>query len=52
MTLHPVDDEDLAALREVVQSSVLPNFAQACGKDCAARWNETAGKAMGLSATN
>lgn len=52
MNLATVSDDDRKALRGVVEGKVLPAFAKACGDKCAARWQETVGKTMGLRMTN
>lgn len=48
MGLSKVSDDDRTALRGVVEAKVLPAFAKACGDKCAARWQDTVGKAMNL----
>jgi len=48
LTLVEPDAADLARVRTVVSQTVLPTFAQACGKDCAAAWNDTVGKTVNM----
>ncbi|MEZ5659784.1 MAG: hypothetical protein R3E83_14980 [Burkholderiaceae bacterium] len=43
--------EDLAARDKVATDVVLARWAKRCGAECAARWNETVGKIIGLTAT-
>lgn len=50
MTLVPVSDADLALRREALLQTVLPRWAKRCGSECAARWNATVGKVVGLQA--
>ncbi|OYX42746.1 MAG: hypothetical protein B7Z02_11140 [Rhodobacterales bacterium 32-67-9] len=50
MTLIPVNDADYAKLRDLLSSVVVPRWAERCGSDCAARWNETIGKELNLTA--
>jgi TRAP-type C4-dicarboxylate transport system substrate-binding protein len=50
LTLVEVTEADREVLKKAVESTVLPAFAKACGPDCTARWNESIGKAMGLTA--
>ncbi len=40
---------ELKTVQERVQSDVLPDVATNCGKTCAADWNETIGKVVGLT---
>ena len=49
MTLVPITDADEAKRAEVVQEVVLVKWGKRCGKDCAAKWNETVGKVVGLT---
>lgn len=49
MELVPVTDDDRALLRKISQDVVLVQWAKRCGKACAERWNDTVGKAVGLS---
>lgn len=50
MTLSDVRDSDSDKMREIMQTVVLPGWAERCGSECAARWNETAGAVLGLNA--
>jgi hypothetical protein len=50
MKLAEPSEEDIAKLKEVVASNVLPSFAKACGEQCAADWNDTVGTVTGLTA--
>lgn len=52
MTLVDVNAADIKRVQEASQKVVLPNWAERCEKsypDCAKVWNETVGKARGLS---
>lgn len=51
LTLVPVSDADAPAIKEVIQGTVLKNWAARCGADCATEWNETVGKTLGFTAT-
>ena len=44
-----VSGDDLERQREILESTILPDWAQRCGKDCAETWNETIGAALGMS---
>jgi TRAP-type C4-dicarboxylate transport system substrate-binding protein len=48
MTLVPVSDADREKHKELMQEVVLLEWGRRCGKDCAAEWNDTVGKAVGL----
>jgi TRAP-type C4-dicarboxylate transport system substrate-binding protein len=48
MTPVPVSDADREKHKELMQNVVLVEWAKRCGKDCAAEWNDTVGKAVGL----
>jgi len=48
MRLVEPGDADLARVRNAVQQTVLPAFADACGKDCAAAWNDSIGKVVNM----
>lgn len=50
MTLIPVDDADYKKVRAIMQDVVVPGWAERCGAECAARWNETAGQVLNLTA--
>lgn len=47
-----LDGADQAKLREVVTDVVLKRFAERCGPECTEIWNDSVGKALGVSATN
>lgn len=48
----PIDEADQARLREVVADVVLKRFAERCGPECTKIWNDSIGKALGISAAN
>jgi TRAP-type transport system periplasmic protein len=48
--LVPYTEEDDERRRELVQEVALPEFARRCGPECTARWNETVGKVLGMTA--
>ena len=48
MTVVPVSDEDRELHKQLMQDTVLVEWARRCGRDCAAEWNETVGKVVGL----
>jgi TRAP-type transport system periplasmic protein len=48
MTLVPVSDADREKHKELMQEVVLLEWGRRCGEDCAAEWNDTVGKAVGL----
>ena len=48
MTLVPVTDADIALRKKALTEAVLPAFKKRCGDECAAKWNETIGKSMGV----
>lgn len=50
MKLVPLTKEDDAKRVRIVRETVLPKFARRCGKPCIDKWNETAGKVLGLEA--
>lgn len=49
MTLVSVSDADFAKAREILEMQVLPEWADRAGPEWTARWNETVGKAAGVS---
>lgn len=49
MTITAVDPGDRELVKKVTQEAVLLQWAKRCGKECAARWNDTFGKVVGLS---
>lgn len=48
-TLHEPGEADIAARQAILDDFVLKRWGERCGADCAARWNETAGKAAALT---
>jgi TRAP-type C4-dicarboxylate transport system substrate-binding protein len=50
MTISPVRPEDEALRRRLVEGAVLANWARRCGAECTREWNETVGRALGLTA--
>jgi len=48
MTLVPIGDADKEKHEELMQETVLVEWAKRCGKDCAAEWNDTVGQVVGL----
>jgi TRAP-type C4-dicarboxylate transport system substrate-binding protein len=50
MTIVPVKPEEEALRRRLVEGTVLANWARRCGAECAREWNDTVGKAIGLTA--
>jgi TRAP-type C4-dicarboxylate transport system substrate-binding protein len=51
MTLVTPNEADLEQLKKIVEDNVLASWAERCGEACATKWNETAGKALGLTAS-
>ncbi len=51
MTLVPVSDGDRTKLREILETVIVPNWAERCGSDCVKQWNETVGKIVGMTAS-
>ncbi|MEM7696219.1 MAG: TRAP transporter substrate-binding protein [Pseudomonadota bacterium] len=49
MTLVPISQDDIALRDKVLKDAVLVNFAEACGEDCVATWNETVGPVAGIT---
>lgn len=49
--VNEVSDEDKARFAEIVAESVLSDWADRCGPECAARWDETVGSVLGLKAS-
>ena len=49
MTLVEVSDADFARAREVLVTTVLPDWADRAGDDWAKRWNETVGTTVGVT---
>ncbi|MCO5073948.1 MAG: TRAP transporter substrate-binding protein [Rhizobiaceae bacterium] len=50
MKLVDVTDADKQRLSEMVGKTILPRWAERCGKDCVDEWNGTVGKALGFQA--
>lgn len=48
MTLVELSDEDQALARELLLESVLPDWAERCGADCAEAWNAQVGSVVGI----
>jgi TRAP-type transport system periplasmic protein len=48
MTLVAIGDADKQKHKELMQETVLVEWAKRCGKDCAAEWNDTVGQVVGL----
>lgn len=49
MSLVEVSDAAWARQQEILEEQILPDWAERCGKDCAARWNETIGEVVDMS---
>ncbi|RAI01004.1 C4-dicarboxylate ABC transporter substrate-binding protein [Acuticoccus sediminis] len=49
MTLVEPSAEDVATAEDVLKTVVLPDWAERAGPDAVARWNETVGKAVGVT---
>ncbi|ABD55486.1 TRAP transporter substrate-binding protein [Jannaschia sp. CCS1] len=49
MTLVEVSDEDFARARDVLTSTVLPDWAERAGGDWAERWNASVGQVVGVT---
>ncbi|MEM8658761.1 MAG: TRAP transporter substrate-binding protein DctP, partial [Pseudomonadota bacterium] len=50
MTLVEPSAEDLAARDQIATDVILARWAERCGAECAANWNETVGPILGLTA--
>ncbi len=50
MTLVEPSDADLEIRDQIANDVVLARWAERCGEDCAATWNETVGKILGMTA--
>ncbi len=48
MTLVEPSEEDLAQAREILTSTVLPEWAERAGPEAAQRWNESVGQVVGV----
>ena len=49
MTLVEASDADLAKAKEILTTVVLPEWAERAGAEWVTRWNETVGKAVGVT---
>lgn len=49
MTLVEVSDEDFARARDILTGEVLPEWAERAGAEWATRWNDSVGKAVGVT---
>ena len=49
MTLVEVSDQDFARARDILTGEVLPEWAERAGAEWAARWNDSVGKAVGVT---
>ncbi|APE45651.1 hypothetical protein BOO69_18995 (plasmid) [Sulfitobacter alexandrii] len=49
MTLVPMTEADDALRAEAVSEAILPEFADRCGADCVATWNDTIGQTLGMT---
>ncbi len=52
MKLIPVSDSDREKLREIMETVIVPKWAQRCGSDCVDKWNNTVGKVVGMKASS
>src|ERR671925_1042552 len=50
MTIVPVKPAEAEMHKKLVESAVLAGWAKRCGSECAAEWNGTIGKTLGLQA--
>jgi TRAP-type C4-dicarboxylate transport system substrate-binding protein len=50
MTLVPVRPEDRTLLHAAFERVVVPRWAERCGPECVAAWNESVGRSIGVSA--
>ncbi|MGI9419503.1 MAG: TRAP transporter substrate-binding protein [Geminicoccaceae bacterium] len=49
MTMVPVSEDDIALRDKVLKEAVLANWAEQCGEECVATWNDTVGAAVGMT---
>ena len=49
MTLVEASDADITAARKVLETEVLPDWAERAGSDWATRWNDSVGKTVGVT---
>jgi hypothetical protein len=45
-----VKPEEMETHKKLVEGAVLAGWAKRCGAECTKEWNETVGKALGLTA--
>jgi TRAP-type C4-dicarboxylate transport system substrate-binding protein len=50
ITIVPVKPAEAETHKKLVEGAVLAGWAKRCGRECAAEWNNTVGKALGLKA--
>jgi TRAP-type C4-dicarboxylate transport system substrate-binding protein len=50
MTLVPVTEADKALLKKTLTETVVPKWAARCAGDCVAKWNDSIGKIVGVTA--
>jgi len=50
ITIVPVKPAEAEMHKQLVEGAVLAGWAKRCGPECAAEWNETVGKVLGLKA--
>lgn len=50
MTVVELSEEDRAELKRIMSEVVVPAWVARCGAECASRWNDTVGKAVGITA--
>jgi len=50
ITIVPVKPAEAEMHKKLVEGAVLAGWAKRCGAECAAEWNNTVGKALGLKA--
>ena len=48
MTIVPVTEDDEVVHKELMENVVLVEWGRRCGSECAAEWNDTIGKVVGL----
>lgn len=49
MTLVEVSDADVAKAKDILTTTVLPEWAERAGKDWVARWNDSVGATVGVT---
>lgn len=52
MTLVPVSEADEARRQKIMETVIVPSWAERCGSDCVAKWNDTVGGIVGITAAN